>query len=175
MANGTIPFGQMPLFITGTGEHIVQSGAIVRHLARTLNLYGATPADATTVDMALEAVGDWRRAYSKLVYEQNLDAAAKDAYVAALPDRESRGGYLGHLEAFAAAHGGPFLTGPAITVADLVAWDLIDTHHRILPDLLAGSPTLAAWFARVSARPGLKAYVDSDPAHRRAANGNKLG
>ena len=179
MADGSLPFGQLPRFVTEDGTSIVQSGAIMRHLGRTLSLYGSSPTEAALVDQVYEEVADWRRAYSKLVYVDALAPDALAAYKAGFADRAARGGgYVGHLEAFAKAHGGPFVCGSFLSIADYLLFELLNTHLReqFMPALFETYelPTLAAWYAAMSARPALKAYVESGAAHRAAANGNGL-
>lgn len=177
LENGTIPFGQMPVFTTEDGQSIVQSLTIMRHLARKYKLYGADEKEAVLADMVTDEISDFRRSYSTLVYQQQCEASAVAAYKAGFTDRMGRGAYLAHIEAFAAAHGGPFLIGKSITYADYVLFDLLNTMLRLIPDLLTAfnTPTLAAWYERFAARPNLKKYIDSNPVHRQKANGNGLG
>ena len=178
MADGTLPFGQLPRFVAEDGTSIVQSGAIMRYLGRTLGLYGSSPAEAVLVDQCYEEVADFRRAYSKLIYTDSMAAEPLASYKAGLADRHGRGGYLGHLEAFAKAHGGPFVCGGFLSIADYLLWDLINTHLReaFMPALFEAYelPTLKAWYAAMAARPALKAYVESGASHRAVANGNGL-
>jgi hypothetical protein len=49
--------GQVPCWSTADGLHVSQSNSIIRHLGRTLNLYGSTIAEAAAVDMALVRSG----------------------------------------------------------------------------------------------------------------------
>jgi glutathione S-transferase len=177
--DGTLPFGQLPRFTDEDGTAIVQSGAILRYLARKFDLYGADAKEAALIDQVYEEAGDWRRAYGKLVYEKALEAGAVAAYKATLADRHARGGgWLGHIEAFAAKHGGPYLTGAKVSIADYVLFDLVNTHLRpqFMPELLDAYPvpTLKAWYAVMAARPGIAEYIASDAPHRKAANGNDL-
>lgn len=177
IANGSIPFGQMPVFTTEDGQSVVQSMSIMRFLARKYNLYGADEKEAVLADMVVDEISDFRRSYSTLVYQQQCEASAVAAYTAAFTDRMGRGAYIAHIEAFAAAHGGPYLIGKSLTYADYVLFDLLNTMLRIIPDLLTAfnTPTLCAWYERFAARPNLKKYIDSNPAWRQKANGNGMG
>lgn len=179
MEDGSVPFGQLPKFVDEDGTVAVQSGAILRHLGRKFKLYGADDTEALKIDIILEEIADWRRAYGKLVYEHSLGEEQTKAYKATLADRFARGGgYLGHIEAFAKAHGGPFLTGANVSIADFALFDLLDTHLRsqFMPGLFEEYPvpTLKAWHGAMAARPGVAAYLASGATHREKANGNGL-
>jgi glutathione S-transferase len=172
---GVLTFGQIPQWTAPDGvTTMVQSGAILRHLARTHGAYGSSEADMARVDVVMDGAADWRRAYTKLIYTDRLEAAAVAEYKAGpLPT------WLGFFERLAAAGGGAgFIAVPAAcTIADYALFDLIDTQRRVFPDLLDGgaTPALAAWFHRMAARPRIAAYFASDPEHRKTANGNGLG
>ena len=56
------PYGQVPL-LTVDGVQIAQSGAIVRFLAKRLNLNGASDIEAALIDAGFEAVQDIRKAF----------------------------------------------------------------------------------------------------------------
>ena len=56
-----MPLGQVPVLKETVGDEtwlIPQSGAILRHLGRVLNLYGATEREHTIVDYVLESATD---------------------------------------------------------------------------------------------------------------------
>jgi glutathione S-transferase len=175
-AKGLLTFGQLPLYEDGTGKSFVQSQAILRHLARAHGRYGATEEEQTRVDTALDGVGDWRRVYSKLVYQDNLAADALAVYKTSLLGTAGEG-WAALFERFIAANpaGPTYLAAATCTVADIALWDLVDTNLRIIPELLDTFPTLKAWYTTIGSRPGIKAYVASNPAHREKANGNGLG
>ena len=79
----------------------------------------------------------------------------------------------GSFERLLAKSGGDYLIGAAFTVADISLYDVVFILRRILPDMMAAAPTLAAWFDRVAARTKLKAYFDSGA--RLPVNANGLG
>jgi glutathione S-transferase len=176
MEDGSIPFGQLPAFTMEDGTVIVQSMAIMRHLARKLKLNGdGSEKQMLLVDELCCEATDMRSAYSGVVYGASCSEEAKAAYFGALfGDRMGRGVYLTHIEAFAARHGGAFLIGDAVTLADYVLFEVLETQQRLFPTLLTtgATPKLADWFASFAARPNIAAYVASAPAHRVYANGN---
>jgi hypothetical protein len=61
------PFGQAPTLRDGDAI-IGQMDAIMRHLGRKLNMYGADLQEAAFVDMVLLGVEDFRRAYITLLF-----------------------------------------------------------------------------------------------------------
>jgi glutathione S-transferase len=146
---GVLTFGQIPQWTAPDGvTTMVQSGAILRHLARAHGAYGSSEADMARVDVVMDGAADWRRAYTKLIYTDRLEAAAVAEYKAGpLPT------WLGFFERLAAAGGSAgFIAVPAAcTIADYALFDLIDTQRRVFPDLLDGgaTPALAAWHRRL--------------------------
>lgn len=62
------PFGQAPVFHDGD-LIIAQSDAILRHIGRAHNLYGASLTDAALIDMILGGVEDLRKGYITLIYQ----------------------------------------------------------------------------------------------------------
>jgi glutathione S-transferase len=172
VADGSLPFGQLPQLKYDNGLVLVQSAAILRHLGRTHGAYGKDEAEACRVDIALDGASDMRRPYSKLVYQDALAEGPKAEYAAT-----SLAEWTAHFERFIAANpaGPEWLAASTCTIADYALFDLITTILRTFPDALAAAPLLTAWVARVAARPALAAYIKEDPAHRQVANGNRLG
>lgn len=160
-ASGTSPFGQVPHFHDEQG-HLAQSGAIARSIARRHNLYGATPREADLADQASFGVLDLQQAATKVMYAKPDDkaAAVEDFKKTTVPR------WLGNFNKLLTSD---YLAGPNITFADLELFDLLDTLNNRGP-LLAKSewetayPALNAWYARVSARPKVAAYLASRPA-----------
>lgn len=175
IADGSLPFGQLPKY-EEEGLVLVQSQSIMRHLARKYKLYGKDDKEAAMTDMIADEVADFRRTYGTLVYGDSCAPEKVEAFKAALMDRFGRGGYLGHIEAFLAKNGGPFLIGESLTFADYCLFELLGTITRLIPDLLSANPVphLAKWYTAFGERPALKAYVQSEAEHRVKANGNGL-
>eukprot|EP00608_Synchroma_pusillum_P002207 CAMPEP_0198419706 /NCGR_PEP_ID=MMETSP1452-20131203/396_1 /TAXON_ID=1181717 /ORGANISM="Synchroma pusillum, Strain CCMP3072" /LENGTH=226 /DNA_ID=CAMNT_0044139843 /DNA_START=113 /DNA_END=793 /DNA_ORIENTATION=- len=177
---GNLPFGQVP-WLSHDGLELVQMNAILRYVARRLDLYGdGSPVDAAKVDMYLDGIEDWRVNYLRLIYRDQLSDTAKTGFAEAVaaPLGTRGGGQLAQFEAILRANGGDFLLGARITVADYSLLALIDDQLRVLPEMLAASPLLSAWNERMRARPNLARYMalDAEAAPWRAVvNGNSLG
>jgi glutathione S-transferase len=127
------------------------------------------------VDVAIDGISDLRRSYSKLVYQDNLAAEPLAAFKTGILAAGT--GWIPLLERFLAANpaGPAFLVGSSVTIADYALFDLLNTILRTVPDVLASAPGLAAWYAGIAGRAGIKSYIESNPAHREKANGNGLG
>jgi len=178
LADGTLPFGQLPRYTPAGGAPIVQTYAIMRALGRAHGLYGPDEATLVACDELMEGARDLRSAWSPVVYTHRLAPDAVAAFKAdAAGDRAGRGAHLAHLEAFVAARGGPFATGPTLQIADYVLFELLEAIQHALPDFLtySATPALRAFYAAFAARPRLAAYIASDAPARKYANGNLLG
>lgn len=156
---------------------LVQSNAILRHLARKYNLYGSSLAEQAKVDMYLDGAEDWRIRYLRLIYIDSLAEEAKNTFAANAkgPIGTPNGGYVQAFEKAIKNNGGDYLVGANITVADYSVFDMVDIVQRIVPDLLDEAPTLKAWHERMLARAGIAAYIASNPPHRERVNNNTLG
>ncbi|XP_006893465.1 PREDICTED: glutathione S-transferase P-like [Elephantulus edwardii] len=150
-------YGQLPKFQDGDLT-LYQSNAILRHLGRSLGLYGKDPREAAMLDVVNDGVEDLRCKYLILIYT-NYEAG-KDNYVKALP---------GHLKPFETLlsqnkGGQAFIVGDQISFADYNLLDLLLIHQVLAPGCLDAFPLLSAYVARLSERPKLKAFLAS-PAH----------
>ena len=108
---GKVLFGQVPL-LEIDGLNLVQTGAIVRYLARKYNLYGNNDKEATIIDMYYEGTRDfYTNAFLGLVFmdEATLLKKAKDVL---MPK------YLPVYEKILESSSGKYLTGDNMTFAD---------------------------------------------------------
>uniref|UniRef100_A0A667H6C3 Glutathione S-transferase P n=1 Tax=Lynx canadensis TaxID=61383 RepID=A0A667H6C3_LYNCA len=123
-------YGQLPKFQDGDLT-LYQSNAILRHLGRTLGLYGKDQREAALVDVVNDGVEDLRCKYITLVYT-NYEAGKKE-YVKALP---------GHLKPFETLlsqnqGGQAFIMGDQISFVDYNLLDLLLIHQGLQPSLLS--------------------------------------
>ncbi|KAF6103573.1 glutathione S-transferase pi 1 [Phyllostomus discolor] len=158
-------YGQLPKFQDGDLT-LYQSNAILRHLGRSLGLYGKDQREAALADVVNDGVEDLRCKYATLIYT-NYEAG-KDDYVKELPGRlkpfetllsQNRGGQA-------------FIVGDQVSFADYNLLDLMLIHQVLAPGCLDSLPLLSAYVARLSARPKLKAFLDSAEHVNRPINGN---
>nr|22GS_A Chain A, GLUTATHIONE S-TRANSFERASE P1-1 [Homo sapiens]22GS_B Chain B, GLUTATHIONE S-TRANSFERASE P1-1 [Homo sapiens] len=158
-------FGQLPKFQDGDLT-LYQSNTILRHLGRTLGLYGKDQQEAALVDMVNDGVEDLRCKYISLIYT-NYEAG-KDDYVKALP------GQLKPFETLLSQNQGgkTFIVGDQISFADYNLLDLLLIHEVLAPGCLDAFPLLSAYVGRLSARPKLKAFLASPEYVNLPINGN---
>ncbi|XP_056409678.1 glutathione S-transferase P 1-like [Hyla sarda] len=158
-------FGQLPGFKDGDLT-IYQSNAILRHLARNHCLYGKNPREATLIDMVNDGVEDLRLKYIRMIY-QNYENGKAD-YIKTLP---TEFGYFEHLLA-SNNEGKGFIVGDQISFADYNLVDILRNHIVLAPDCLSGFPLLDAYVKRVSSRPKIEVFLNSDAHKNRPINGN---
>lgn len=152
----TCLYGQLPKFEDGDLT-LYQSNAILRHLGRSLGLYGKNQREAAQMDMVNDGVEDLRGKYVTLIYTNYENG--KNDYVKALP---------GHLKPFETLlsqnqGGKAFIVGDQISFADYNLLDLLLIHQVLAPGCLDNFPLLSAYVARLSARPKIKAFLSSPP------------
>jgi glutathione S-transferase len=137
-ASGKLAYAALPLWEEPDGFALVQSDAILRHLARAHDRYGASPREAARCDELIAGVGDARA-------QLRRDAPR----------------WLGHLEQQLARNDGGhgFAVGARPSLADVVLWHLLEiVHDNELTAALAECPLLVGFYSRFGARPGLAAY-----------------
>lgn len=178
----TYRFGQCPRYADSEVD-LCQSNAILRHIGRKYNLYGASLAEAALVDEAVDGVEDLRRKYGDLIYGKSLADDAKAEYIAlhvspsSAAGARNGGAHLSYLANCLAvnASGSGWTVGMDVTIADIAIAELIDLHERIMKEKLQESwPQLLAVKEKVYALPGVKAYLES-PLRLEQVNNNKLG
>ena len=150
----TLPFRQMPVLESG-GHTIVQSHAIPRHLARAHDLYGPDEDARIRADATADAVKDAQNALWDHFWAPGSDAAEPTRAFEAGRLRQD----LGSLEAWLGA--APFFAAAAPTFADYYALTYLDEAAAYFPAGFDPAPALAAFRARMAARPRLAAYAAS--------------
>ncbi|XP_029926092.1 glutathione S-transferase P isoform X2 [Myripristis murdjan] len=159
----TCVFGQLPKFEDGDLA-LYQSNAILRHLGRNHGAYGNDNREASLIDMMNDGVEDLRLKYVKLIY-QEYDSG-KEAYIKDLPN------HLSKFEAAMAKNNTGFLVGNKVSFADYSLLDVLLNHLVLSPTCLDTFPTLKSFVEKMSARPKIKAFLDSDAHKQLPINGN---
>ncbi|GBF91688.1 hypothetical protein Rsub_03992 [Raphidocelis subcapitata] len=172
------PFRQLPRFIDERNGKvdIVQSMAILRHIARKFELYGGDEQEAAFIDMVVDAAQElraqlkgvwWRRGDAGAVADYARTTLAREADLLAASDQPGPG--LACLERLAADEESPWLGGCGRpSVADVCVFDLVDCH--LAAPELAGAvrerfPALMAHHRRFAAQPGVREYLSSGNRH----------
>ncbi|XP_071767530.1 glutathione S-transferase P-like [Centroberyx gerrardi] len=159
----TCVFGQLPKFEDGDLV-LNQSNAILRHLGRKHGAYGKDAREAALIDMMNDGVTDLRSKYGKLIYEEY--ETGKDAYIKDLPN------HLSKFEAVMAKNKTGFLVGDKVSFADYSLFEVLLNHLVLSPSCLDAFPSLKGFVEKMSARPKIKAFLDSDAYKKLPINGN---
>lgn len=164
-ASGKLAFGAVPLWEEPSGLSLVQSDAIVRHLARTHHLYGRTAAEAARIDVVSEGVKDIRLNMRKIqLAEPAKRAEERENVISTVLPR-----WLGHLNALLEKNlqqekdgGAGFFVGSTLSYADLSVWLLLESIiDNGLTAPLEQYPALVAFEQRIRQRPRVQAWIDS--------------
>lgn len=162
-AKGELPLGAVPV-LEVDGVKVVQTAAILRYVARIgdRSLYPEDPWAALLVDSALDSVND-TLAHALLPSLFERDPAKKLAMRAELA-AGPMARVFGYLEGLVERSGGPFVAGPAMSVADLViALQVLQVEKGSLdglgPQHLEAYPRLRALAAAYLADPRVRALA----------------
>ncbi|XP_072524102.1 glutathione S-transferase P-like [Salminus brasiliensis] len=159
----TCVFGQLPKFEDGDLA-LFQSNAILRHLGRKHGAYGKNDKEAAQIDMFADGVEDLRLKYMKLIYQEY--ETGKEAYIKDLPN------HLCRFEAVLAKNKSGFLVGDSVSFADYSLFEVMLNHLVLSPTCLDSFPALKSFVEKFSARPKIKAFLDSDDYKKLPINGN---
>lgn len=159
------PLGQLPILIDrsgGDGEAelvLPQSQAIVRHLARKLNLYGENLREHALADVVSETVQDIRAKFVSVAFAARMGSTPETIekyWSEVLPHS------LALLEKLLSRSTQPaagYFVGAKPTYADLLVFDLLDGNLTMKPACLDAHPALKAFVARIAESPNLASYL----------------
>lgn len=150
------PFGQLPMVRIGHVE-LVQTQAIMRHLARAHGLCGESEADRTRCDTAVEAIRDADNHLGAVVWRPGFEENRNSIIENELPER------LVPLERFFAGNStdAPFWAGTSLTFADIIAFDYLENTEALFPGALSATKKLVAFRDQIAQRPKIEAYLQS--------------
>mmetsp|Transcript_178540 Transcript_178540/g.572200 ORF Transcript_178540/g.572200 Transcript_178540/m.572200 type:complete len:476 (+) Transcript_178540:173-1600(+) len=140
-ADGALPFGQVPLYTAG-GVSVVQTQAILRHVARKRGLDGDGPDRAADADMISNAVLDARVPLITARFQPDAKVALGKFLTTTLPK------IAGQLEQWLATRGADgkpanFFAGQAPTYADVLVLEFLEYVADEAPEDVAASSSLA--------------------------------
>jgi glutathione S-transferase len=150
------PKGYVPALELDDGEILTEGVAIVQYIADRAPQSGLAPANGTIERVRLQ---EWLNFIAT-----ELHKGMSPFYVSSLPDdyRKTVHDRVAGRLAFVATSLGdkPYLTGDKFTIADGYLLYTLRTWRRFYKDELP--PTLAAYIARVSERPAVKAALAAE-------------
>ncbi|PRP88089.1 glutathione s-transferase [Planoprotostelium fungivorum] len=154
-ASGKLAFNQVPLLTYPDGFTLVQSTAIVRHLAREHGLYGMNNREAALADAVAEGVVDLLNQARPAIMDESLRGKLLDEI---LPK------WLGLFEKWLLKNESAFFVGRDLTYADLVVFNLFDNMKMTVPGAsLEGFPLCQKHFEMIANRPKIAAYLQTRP------------
>ncbi|XP_056099390.1 glutathione S-transferase P isoform X2 [Rhinichthys klamathensis goyatoka] len=156
-------FGQLPKFQDGDLV-LYQSNTMLRHLGRKHGAYGKNDCEASLIDMMNDSVEDLRLKYIKLIYQEY--ETGKEAFIKDLAN------HLKPFEAILAKNKSGFLVGDQISFADYNLFDLLLNLKVLSSTCLDSFPALKSFVDKTSARPKVKALLESDDFKKMPINGN---
>ncbi|PRP85243.1 glutathione S-transferase Mu 6-like [Planoprotostelium fungivorum] len=168
---GLLPFGQIPSLTVGDQVY-AQSQAILRYLGRRYDLTSTTEPDHYRIDALCSIIADWRNAYDALIYRSSDYQQDKSVYL------KSNG--LGHItvvDKFLKANGdggSTWFLKDKFTFADVLIWDLVDSHLLLDAQFLESYPVTRGHYERLRNMRGVNKYLESGRRSEKI-NGNDNG
>nr|XP_015200679.1 PREDICTED: glutathione S-transferase P-like [Lepisosteus oculatus] len=156
-------FGQLPKFEDGDFV-LYQSNTLLRYLGRKHGAYGKDDKQASLIDMMNDSVEDMRLKYMRLIYQEY--ETGKEKYIKDLPNDLSK------FEKILSNNKGGFLVGNQISYVDYNFMDLLQNLQVLSSNCLDSFPSLKSYVERLSSRPKIKAYLETDEHKRRPINAN---
>ena len=152
-------FRQLPMLVTEDGVAITQTGAIMRYLARRLDLIPDDPLTAARADEVFEGAHELFARFNPVVNFHTGDKF-RDSKSACLPVLHSR---FADFELLLARHDGPFFLGENPLYCDFATFHHLDLAHFIDENILADYPLLQEFMAGMRGLPGLSGYLAERP------------
>ena len=147
-ASGALLFGQVPL-LQADGLNVVQSQAIVRHVAAQAGMLGATAAERALADQLAEGVADFRGPLLSFPFGRDRGACAAAVRRYAPVFERVLGG---------AGPSGFVAGGATVTYADVLLAEAVTGYTELLGDFTRDAfPLLGAHRDRVCKLPGAQA------------------
>eukprot|EP01048_Picozoa_sp_COSAG05_P001111 COSAG05_NODE_35_length_27765_cov_221.324719_17_plen_222_part_00 len=160
------PYGQVPRLVDDDGTSVLQSLAILRHVGRSLDLYGSTPQEMARVDELLDGLEDMRAKTKVLIYGDKLSDDGFKKYASTvlapppLPAASTGGSVMAIFEFLvekAFSSGQDTYCASGLTLADIQLFNMVDIHLPLFPVHMAAFPTLLALHKSVGAIPEIAA------------------
>ncbi|XP_011679509.2 S-crystallin SL11 [Strongylocentrotus purpuratus] len=156
--SGEFPLNQIPI-LEADGKTMVQSRAIMRHLARKYGYNGKTEEEAYQIDVLCEALEDLVANVFNIVFS-DFDQAYKDKLKESLP-KTVNPILLKFLEKALEdnPNGNGYFVGQDATMVEFVYFTFIQNVVNMYPDALADYPKLRANRDLVKSREKISAYL----------------
>eukprot|EP00026_Physarum_polycephalum_P016218 Phypoly_transcript_17081.p1 GENE.Phypoly_transcript_17081~~Phypoly_transcript_17081.p1 ORF type:complete len:212 (+),score=13.88 Phypoly_transcript_17081:134-769(+) len=160
IAEGKLAFDQYPLYIDTDGFELVQSGTIIRYLAKKYELYPEDPKQCAIAEMIVDGVMDFLSAYFK-AFIYIGDEQSKEAYRKHILPK-----WLTSFNKIWSKHnkrGDKFIFSDMVTFADLVLFQgLVVAEESVAPTgILHKFPILHTFYVNVLNLPQISDFLRS--------------
>lgn len=155
----SLPFRQLPMLVTESGQQIVQSGTIIRYLAERPDLTSIDPPHAAAIDEVFEGS---QELFFPLNPTVNFFTGDKfrESREALLKTLETR---LEDFERLLSHHDGPFFFGKEPLYCDFGVFHHVDLAHFLDQEILAAFPKMQEFMNEMAALPGVSSYLARRP------------
>lgn len=152
-------FRQLPMLVTEDGTRITQTGAIMRYLAKRLDLVPDDARTAALVDEVFEGAHELFAHFNPVVNFHTGDKFRASKEVC-LPVPRNR---FADFELLLARHDGPFFFGETPYYCDFAAFHHVDLAHFIDETILTDYPHLHDFMSAMRELPGIGGYIADRP------------
>lgn len=128
---------------------ISQSLTILRYLADKHDLAGSNEEEKIRIDLCEQQLRDYRRQFIDATLDKNFENA-RLAYLSQLPEK------LRSLSVFLDRR--PFFAGNSISYVDFMAYEYIDQHFYLYPELFGKLSNLKQFLRRLESLPTIREY-----------------
>lgn len=142
----------MPYYIDGEVK-LSQSVTILRYLSEKHALLGHNETERTRIDMAENQLKDYRADFLRSTFDPHFESARSE-YLKNLPN------VLKELSHFLGDHA--YFAGNSISYVDFIAYEFIDVHYYLEPEMFAKHENLKEFLVRIEELPQIRKYQCSD-------------
>ncbi|CAH1228017.1 GSTA4 [Branchiostoma lanceolatum] len=151
-ARGDLLFLQVPL-LEIDGMKMVQSGAMMRYIARKASLYGKDDKESARIDMLADGVRDFQLKFLQIPFQSD-----PTELLALIRDKDLPR-YLPIYDKILQDSGKGFLVGGSLSMADVLLFEALLSVHETFPDLLKDYPKLQEFRDRMAAQPNIAKFL----------------
>jgi glutathione S-transferase len=160
---GECAFPNLPYLVLPDGRVVVQSNAILRYIAKKVNLMGASDVEELLIDEAIEQVADMRTEMVRMSYGSKEEFDAKRQEFSKL----SLGYYFSSFDRCLRQRGGEWMIGSGPTIADFVLVEALEVAQKMSEpyiDFTEQYQALSTLMQKVRSLKKLRPYFESDAA-----------
>ncbi|CAG2108986.1 unnamed protein product, partial [Medioppia subpectinata] len=147
-----LDFPNLPYYIDGDVK-ITQSLTIMRYLSKKHRLAGHNEREKIRIDVLEGQLKDYRAGFLEATFDPHFETARVE-YLKTVPS------VLKSLSDFLGDH--PYFAGKSISYVDFIAYEFIDLHYYLEPELFAHHPNLKEFLGRIEELPTVHKYQYSD-------------